>query len=515
MKANLERKRVLFSRWQKSVFRTNQNHFMKKLSILMLVLVMAFPMSASGASLSGDVNGDGNVNITDVSDLIDYMLSNDASLIVLENADVDADGHVNIADVSDLIDMLLNPHQLGSLAISPTYIDFGVVELGTDKTDAFTVTNTGTGTLIFKIADDDVLGGTFEIPESGVEHSLAPGASMNCTVISQGLATSWSADADVIITSNADNGNQMVNLHVIGVDNEPLITESEIYMQVGETRTLDVRTDSYMIINGNEEVVMATRGGGTVSGSGGRYISYTWSIGHIVLNALTSGSATVRVSDTQTGKNCVLTIHVGDVEPNNYEYVDLGLPSGTLWATCNVGANAPEEYGDYFAWGETAPKDYYDWSTYKWCNSAYNQLTKYCIESSYGYNGFVDNKMVLDPEDDAAYVNWGSSWRMPTSEQQRELINNCTWQRTQLNGVNGRLVTGPNGNTMFLPAAGIRRGDTLSDAGPSGYYWSRELNQNNTDNAYSLDFHSYGVYWYHIYARNDGLAVRAVRVSQN
>ena len=90
-----------------------------------------------------------------------------------------------------------------------------------------------------------------------------------------------------------------------------------------------------------------------------------------------------------------------------HEYVDLGLPSGTLWATCNVGASKPEEYGDYYAWGETEPKEVYDWSTYRWCNGGRTSLTKYNTKSSYG---IVDNKTELELEDDAAYVNWGPSW---------------------------------------------------------------------------------------------------------
>lgn len=121
-----------------------------------------------------------------------------------------------------------------------------------------------------------------------------------------------------------------------------------------------------------------------------------------------------------------------------HEYVDLGLPSGTLWATCNVGANAPEEYGDYFAWGEIQPKDYYDESTYQYCIGSYNTLTKYCNNSSYGYNGFTDNLTTLQPEDDAATANWGAGWRMPTKGEWEELYNNttCTW--TTQNNVSGR-----------------------------------------------------------------------------
>ncbi len=202
-------------------------------------------------------------------------------------------------------------------------------------------------------------------------------------------------------------------------------------------------------------------------------------------------------------------------EPVTHEWVDLGLPSGTLWATMNVGASAPEEYGDYFAWGETAPKDVYSWSTYKWCNNGSpTALTKYCTQSSYGYNGFVDNKTELDPEDDAAYVNWGSSWRMPTIEQQRELYENCSSVMTTINGVNGRLFTGPNGNTLFLPAAGGRWDASLVDAGLRGYFWSRLLCPGYSYYSDYLYYNRYGVYLGSC-GRSSGFAVRAVRVSQN
>ena len=105
-------------------------------------------------------------------------------------------------------------------------------------------------------------------------------------------------------------------------------------------------------------------------------------------------------------------------------WVDLGLPSGTLWATCNVGANAPEEYGDYFAWGETQSKDYYYWDTYQYCMGSSATMTKYCNKSNYGYNGFTDNLTTLLPEDDAATANWGTDWRMPTRDEWDELFQN-------------------------------------------------------------------------------------------
>ena len=205
----------------------------------------------------------------------------------------------------------------------------------------------------------------------------------------------------------------------------------------------------------------------------------------------------------------------GTSATEEHEYVDLGLPSGTLWATCNIGANSPEEYGYYFAWGETSPKNYYSWSTYKWCEGNETTLTKYCTDSYYGYNDFTDGKMDLDPEDDAAYVNWGPDWRMPIKEQQQELIYECTWTWTTQNGVNGQLGTGRTGNTIFLPAAGRRWHELLDDGGAAGVYWSRTLYEYDSDDTYYLCFRSDGVYWYSDGLRRSGRTVRAVRVSQN
>lgn len=186
-------------------------------------------------------------------------------------------------------------------------------------------------------------------------------------------------------------------------------------------------------------------------------------------------------------------------------YVDLGLPSGTLWADRNVGADSPEAYGDYFAWGETTTKSIYDWSTYKWCQS-WTTMTKYCTKSSYGT---VDNKTVLDLEDDAAYVNMGAEWRMPTETQMSELRSKCTWAWTTQNGTKGYKVTGPNGNSIFLPAAGERLDSSLNSAGSCGYYWSASLAEGYPNRAWGLYFISEGRGMGDYY-RYRGHAVRAV-----
>ena len=155
----------------------------------------------------------------------------------------------------------------------------------------------------------------------------------------------------------------------------------------------------------------------------------------------------------------------GTVDPS-ITWVDLGLPSGLLWANCNIGATAPEDFGDYFAWGEIWPKSEYTWDTYlygyetrQWVSSYVGwtvsyHLTKYCNQSNYGENGYSDNYITLLPEDDAAIVNWGDGARMPRADEWTELLNNTTNQWTMRNGVNGRLFTASNGNSIFLPAAG-------------------------------------------------------------
>ena len=145
------------------------------------------------------------------------------------------------------------------------------------------------------------------------------------------------------------------------------------------------------------------------------------------------------------------------------KYVDLGLPSGLKWATCNIGASSPEEYGDYFAWGETTTKTEY---TKENCPTYGLSISE--LESQ----GYIDGEGNLTPSHDAATANWGGSWRMPTKAECQELLDNCTWEWTQVNGVNGSKVTGPNGNSIFLPAAGHRLGSSLSNAGSLGIYWS-------------------------------------------
>ena len=173
-----------------------------------------------------------------------------------------------------------------------------------------------------------------------------------------------------------------------------------------------------------------------------------------------------------------------------HDYIDLGLPSGTMWATCNVGAESPDQYGDYFAWGETTPKATYNWSTYKYCKGDYNMLTKYCSESDFGFNGFTDDLVTLQPNDDAATANWGEGWSTPTYNQWVELLRKCT----------------------FLPAGDSRYDEESRLIDDEGSYWSSTLYKSAPDGVkgfqFIISFEDCDLY--NTFGRAYGRTVRAV-----
>ena len=227
--------------------------------------------------------------------------------------------------------------------------------------------------------------------------------------------------------------------------------------------------------------------------------------GHITAGS--AGVAVITVTTADGGKTGTCTVTVTEQE-GEYEWVDLGLPSGLKWATCNVGARSPEDYGDYFAWGEVETKDNYDWTTYRWSNATGKVLTKYNNRSSYGEE---DNKMVLEATDDAALASWNGIWRMPTSADFAELSGTCTTAWETINGVYGmRLTSRNNGKSIFFPAAGRMNGLGRFDDGERGYYWSSSLYSGEPIHASGFFFLSTSVYNYH-YSRCLGLPVRPVK----
>ncbi len=263
------------------------------------------------------------------------------------------------------------------------------------------------------------------------------------------------------------------------------LSQTQLSIVKGKSSTVEIIAGSgkYGVTSPNSSIAIASLSGTTITISG-----------------VAEGTAKIIVEDVQTNQQFFIDITVGSSScPNNHHphLIDLGLPSGTKWACCNIGAQKPEEYGGYFAWGETSEKEYYDWSSYTHCDGS----SRTCHDIG---------KDIAGTQYDAATANWGSPWVMPSKVQMEELVKNCTSEWTTENGVNGRSFTGPNGVSIFLPAAGYRqRGDLLS-TGACGVYWSSTLGKSDAYDAWDLYFLS-GYVETPDDDRGYGLSVRPVR----
>ena len=374
-----------------------------------------------------------------------------------------------------------------SISVTPTEIDFGVVAYGTDETKTFTVNNTGNAPLTFTAYCDPYITG-FEMADHGVEFTLEPGTSKNISVTCHGIETGSKASTNIVVVSNAANSTLYVKLSVVGTDSEPLIEATSLNLFVGDKTTLAVRTESFAFSNSNPDIVSVSRGGSTTDSGAGELGDYNYnshtssSTGHIVVEALAVGQATIKVTDNDTGKETILTVTVTE-NSTSAEAVDLGLPSGTRWASCNVGATKPEEFGGKYAWGETEVKEDY-------------------TEENYLYSGQNLGSNICGTEYDVAHVTWGGNWQMPTKKQIEELISKCTYEVVVVNGISGGKFTGPNGNSVFFPAQYIGRGES---------FWSGTPSDNESE-AYVLNVQRGCGTMYDLY-RYRGCCVRPVEVS--
>ena len=282
------------------------------------------------------------------------------------------------------------------------------------------------------------------------------------------------------------------------------VAPQKLTVEVGETVTFDITAGSgkYEAKSKDDKVAEASVEGNMVS-----------------ITGVSVDNTTVTIIDKETNKTAPIEVVVVKKQQQEVpaEAVDLELPSGTLWAAFNVGATKPEEYGLYFAWGETQgysakESHYFGWNNYKWCNGSGKSLTKYNSKAEYGV---VDNKTTLDLEDDAAHANWGGQWHMPTNEQINELKSNCNSEWTTQKGVEGMLYTSKkNGKTVFFPGAGIRWEFEYDWEGSGWLIWSSTVSEAEPSKAKDLSssgsYFYYGGYYLYPQTRYFGRSVRAV-----
>lgn len=347
------------------------------------------------------------------------------------------------------------------------------LSLKTGETHLLSVEPTPPGTIMPAIVWESSNTAVATVSADGLVTAVKGG---RCTIIARAADGSWEATCSLTIIQMVESITLSNSTLTMGLYKEQRLTATVL--------PEDADDPTFTWTSSDESVAEVSRGG----------MVYTNGYGRCTITATANDGSGVKAE-------CVIVVE------KPHEYVDLGLPSGTLWATTNVGASEPEDYGYYFAWGEVEPKSTYNWSTYfDSVDGSSSNFKKY-------YNN--GGKTELDLEDDAAYMNWGEGWRMPSSEQIQELYNS-NYVKTEWvtqNGKSGRLITSKtNGASLFLPAAGYRYGGSLFNAGSSGNVWSRSLNTSYSDLAYYLYFYSSDICWSSS-GRYGGQSVRPVRVS--
>ena len=519
---------------------------MKKALLSFMLLFAATAMNAQGI-VKGDMEGDGEVTITDVTSAVDVILGKapkqqvnpynvDNTLIVgtwyapdgtsftlnedgtiedypgaatykfryylgtltMYNASGKAVKVMGVVEAEQSYLLLLD-YATGAVAY---YTSSAALVSGLTMSESTLTLNSGSkAQLTVTATPPDALNPS--VTWSSSDESVA-------TVDATGLVTAVAGGSCTITAASVDGSGKTATCQVTVVQLVTSITLSQT--------SLKLKLDGYQKLTF------------TVLPSNASNKKVTWSSSNEAVAEVTSTGGVVAVGVGLCTITCAATDGSGVstfcevivVKKDNSgsiggrDYVDLDLPSGTLWATCNVGASSPEGYGDYFAWGETSTKTIFDWSTYKWCNGSGASLSKYCTNSNQGDNFFTDGKKELDIEDDAAYVNWGPAWRMPSKDQLDELRTECTWTWTAINNnVNGYEVKGENGNTIFLPAEFRTTNSSSGNTFSCGYYWSRTLYESDSHYAWYLYFNSSNVNtYYDTLYRCYGFSVRPVRLSE-
>ena len=398
-------------------------------------------------------------------------------------------GKATIAGVAGKSAVLLNGSKATVTATPDKDCEFEGWFAGDDKvcdTPEYTLTVSKNISLTAKFYPSPVV-----TIESGKNGSVAfPGTSDNSLVVLLGN--------EATVTATADKDYEFVGWFTTG-SKTPVSTEANYTFAVSEDVDLVAKFKACPVVKiasgENGSAAIANAKGNSIIVFSGTEVTVTAVAeeGFELYGWFVRGSEDpVSIEDSYTfavNKNVELFAEFRRTH-NRHEYVDLGLPSGLKWSTCNMGAESPEKTGAYYAWGETEEKEEYSWTTYEYYDSYLNAITKYCAHDRYG---IIDGKDTLEAEDDAAQVKWGREWRMPTKKEMEELRKECSWEWTTLNGVEGYKVTGPNGNSMFLPVTGYYNGKTVCNASLAGYYWTSNLLSKSCGRAYyfSIDSKKY------------------------
>ncbi len=479
---------------------------MKRYSLILATLLMSCCAFAQNMIIVGDMNGDGKLTVADVSMLTDDILTNHRVSLL-------SDGNFYTLYVQEYIDLGLPSGTLWATcnvgASSPedcgNYYAWGETAPQDNLTYDWTSYSfcKGSSSTLTKYCQDSSRGYegyTDELEELEAEDDIA-------TVL---WGTDWQIPSD----------NQI----------------SELLYSKFTTKTWTFRNgmSGYLITSNVKGYTdksiflpaagMATDGEILEKSFNGHYWSRSLhpSRNYNAKELLFSAQEIDRSDAHRRRGFTIRPVRTGAKKAINYvehEYVDLGLTSGTLWATCNVGADSPEKVGDYFAWGETEPKTDagYSWKNYRLAKGSSSTLIKYCKDSSYGNNGLTDDLSELESADDAATANWGEDWQIPSESQLEELANKTTITWTTQNGVYGRLFTsriaGYTDKSIFLPAGGYYEGSSLNEESSYGYYWSRSCSGKKANNSCYIGF---GLDYILLSSneRYQGFNVRPVRVDK-
>ena len=373
----------------------------------------------------------------------------------------------------------------GSVTIESLSIDPSPVSLAIDEEKILTAVvspSNAKAEVVWKI-DNEKIAAVGSINE---KQAKVQGLSAGKTTVTA-TAGGKSATCEVTVTGGSGN----VQVQSITLDKTTLKLEVGQSAQITAT-VLPENAHDKSIIWTTTDPYNAYVNGGKVTGYG-------------VCEATITATSVSNPQVTATCKVSIVAAGSGGGSETGIEAVDLGLSSGLKWGSMNVGASKPEDYGNYYAWGETTPKTSYTTSNYKFGPVKYSEITLY---SKYETKLGGDKKTVLEAEDDAASANLGNGWRMATFAEWKELRESCTWTWTQRNGINGMLVTGPNGKSIFLPASGVFQSG-LGKKGTYGSYWTSTL-ASAEGMANAVDFYS-GGNDKALIDRSTGLSVRPVK----